>query len=72
MVNSGHAEYIDEAQTVVQIYVKPPSKWAFEMYAYMENNGVLNQVFTVYELHAGDEMTDASRFYTLFLEKKKR
>ncbi|EQC29519.1 hypothetical protein SDRG_12768 [Saprolegnia diclina VS20] len=62
IVRCGNGEWEDDTHTRCRIFWKSPAEWAAEIYAFAQDNGMLNNVYTLYELHAGDE-TEGASFY---------
>lgn len=61
LIQTGHAEW-EDAQTRARckLYWKKPQLWAAEIYQFASQRGMINNVYTVHELHSGEETTGAS------------
>ncbi|OQR85904.1 condensin complex subunit, partial [Thraustotheca clavata] len=64
LVRCGNAEWEDDTHTRCRIFWKSPAEWAAEIYEYVQQHSMINNVYTIYELHAGEETQDSS-FYGL-------
>lgn len=62
LVSLGNAEWEDSAHTRCRIIWKTAETLAGEIYSWASNNGFLDNIFTIFELVAGDEHQD-SGFY---------
>ncbi|ETW09739.1 hypothetical protein H310_00228 [Aphanomyces invadans] len=60
LVRCGNAEWEDDTHTRLRIFWKPPAEWAAEIYTFANDRGMINNVYTVYELHSGEETEGAS------------
>lgn len=56
LIRTGHAEWEDDTQQRCRVFWKHPSAWAAELYDLAQARGMLNNVYTVYELHSGEDM----------------
>ncbi|KAG9413031.1 Vacuolar protein-sorting-associated protein 25 [Aphanomyces cochlioides] len=64
LVRCGNAEWEDDTHTRLRVFWKPPAEWAAEIYTFATDRGMINNVYTLYELHSGEETKGAS-FYGL-------
>ena len=56
-VAHGHGEWQDEStKTVCRILWRKPDQLAADIYAWAQQNGLINAVCTVYELHSGEDV----------------
>ena len=55
----GNAEWEDSERTSLRIIWKTPEAFAGEVYSWAVRNDLINTVFTVYELHSGEEYQDS-------------
>ncbi|CAK4609075.1 unnamed protein product, partial [Aphanomyces euteiches] len=62
LVRCGNAEWEDDTHTRLRVFWKPPAEWAAEIYTFATDRGMINNVYTLYELHSGEETKGAS-FY---------
>jgi len=56
----GHAEWDDAKQTQCTVSYKTFGDWAEVLYTWAQQNSYINQISTIYELHAGEESTGAA------------
>ena len=59
MLFVGNAEWDDIGHTTLRILLKSPEQLASEIYNWASKVQILGTVFTVYELHSGDEHEDS-------------
>ncbi|KAE9034856.1 hypothetical protein PR002_g7897 [Phytophthora rubi] len=55
LIRCGHGRWEDDTRTRCRIMWKKPVEWAAEIYDFAKEHGMLGNVFTVYELYAGEE-----------------
>ncbi|KAG2986849.1 hypothetical protein PC120_g23747 [Phytophthora cactorum] len=55
LIRCGHGRWEDDTKTRCRIMWKKPAEWAIEIYDFAKEHGMLGNVFTVYELYAGEE-----------------
>ncbi|KUF94802.1 Vacuolar protein-sorting-associated protein 25 [Phytophthora nicotianae] len=60
LIRCGHGRWEDDTKTRCRIMWKKPAEWAAEIYDFVggmlaKEHGMLGNVFTVYELYAGEE-----------------
>ena len=61
LVQSGHAEWeTPDGRLRCKLYWKRPHLWAAEIYQCATERGMIDNVYTVYELHSGEETAGAS------------
>ncbi|TDH73528.1 hypothetical protein CCR75_007656 [Bremia lactucae] len=60
LISCGHGRWEDESKTRCRIMWKKPVEWAAEIYDFAKANGMLGNVFTIYELYAGEETLGSS------------
>lgn len=60
LVAHGHGEWQDTAHTVCRILWRKPEELATDIYQWAQNNGYINAVCTVYELHSGEDVNGMS------------
>ena len=63
LVASGHAEWKDEARTTCFVMWRSPQEIAASLLDFVRKNGMAGQVYTVYDLHSGDELTATADFH---------
>ena len=64
MIKSGNAEWEENhTKACLRIIWKKPETLAGEIYNWACNSEILGTVFTVYELHSGEENLDSGSFY---------
>ena len=61
MIKKGNAEWDDDAHTRVRLIQKSTETLAGEIYTWMQSKGLMGSVYTVYELHAGEEYRNTGR-----------
>ncbi|CAM9213413.1 unnamed protein product [Ectocarpus fasciculatus] len=59
LIASENAAWEDSAHTIARVMWKTPDTIAAEVYNWACQNDYLNTIFTVFELHSGDEHTDS-------------
>ena len=64
LINAGYAEWEDDSHARIRVMWRRPVDWAAIIYDYACDNAMVGNVYTVYELHSGDDTTDA-QFYRL-------
>jgi len=62
LARGGFGEWEDDTRARVRLMWRRPADWAAIVYDYAVANGMVGSVFTVVELHSGDETTGAA-FY---------
>lgn len=55
LIRCGNGAWEDETKTRCRIMWKKPTEWAAEIYDFAKERGMIGNVFTVYELYAGEE-----------------
>ena len=60
-VRHGHGEWVDDRRgggekTLCRILWRPPEQLAADIYVWAQQNGYLNSVCTLYELHSGEDV----------------
>lgn len=55
-VKHGHGEWQDDKRTVCRILWRKPEQLATDIYTWAQQNGFINAVCTVYELHSGEDV----------------
>ena len=61
----GHGEWLDTTddgnkEASMRIFWKQPEQIANDIFVWAEQNGYINSIVTVYELHSGDDTNDSS------------
>ena len=64
LIGAGYAEWEDDSHARIRVMWRRPADWAAIIYDYACDNAMVGNVYTVYELHSGDDTTDA-QFYRL-------
>jgi ESCRT-II complex subunit VPS25 len=59
IVTKGNAEWEDSNQTSLRIIWKTPESLAGEVYNWAVKQDLMGTVFTIFELHAGEEHQDS-------------
>lgn len=59
LINAGNAEWEDGLRTNLRIVWKSPSVLAAEIYGWAVQAGEIGTVFTIYELHSGEDTQDS-------------
>lgn len=62
LISTGNGEWEDTSQTRLRIILKSPESLAVDVYNWAKRNDFIGTVFTVYELHSGEDHSD-SGFY---------
>nr|CCA18081.1 conserved hypothetical protein [Albugo laibachii Nc14] len=62
LIQCGNAMWEDISQTRCRVMWKKPTEWAVELYDFVKDRGMLGEIYTVYELYAGEE-TLGSQFH---------
>ncbi|RYY82737.1 hypothetical protein EON63_12760 [archaeon] len=57
----GNAEWEDQNRSTLLIMWKSPEVLGNEIYEWASKTDILGTVFTIYELHSGDEYMDSGR-----------
>ncbi|TYZ63531.1 hypothetical protein PybrP1_010171 [[Pythium] brassicae (nom. inval.)] len=60
LIRCGNGSWEDDTRTRCRIMWKKPAEWAAEIYDFARERGMLGNVFTVYELYAGEETLGSS------------
>ncbi|KAG7339633.1 ESCRT-II complex subunit [Nitzschia inconspicua] len=60
LVQHGHAEWLDEAQTTCRILWRKPEELATDIYQWATVSGHIGSVCTLYELHSGEDVNGMS------------
>ncbi|DAZ93926.1 TPA: hypothetical protein N0F65_008869 [Lagenidium giganteum] len=60
LIRCGNGSWEDDTHTRCRIMWKKPSEWAAEIYDFAREHGMIGNVFTVYELYAGEETQGSS------------
>ncbi|TFJ81742.1 hypothetical protein NSK_006991 [Nannochloropsis salina CCMP1776] len=63
LVTSGHAEWKDDSRTTALVLWRSPQEVAASILTFIRDNGMAGNVYTVYELRAGDEITVGADFH---------
>lgn len=63
LVASGHAEWKDESKTTAFVVWRSPQEIATSVLEFVRKNGMAGNVYTVYDLHSGDDMTAGADFH---------
>ncbi len=63
LVASGHAEWKDESKTTAFVMWRSPQEIATSVLEFVRKNGMAGNVYTVYDLHSGDDMTAGADFH---------
>ncbi|CAM9464990.1 unnamed protein product [Phaeothamnion confervicola] len=64
LIRGGHAEWQDASKTRMVLFFQSPAETASKLYEWVRKQGRIGEVFTVYELHQGDEMEGTDFFGT--------
>lgn len=56
LIRSGHAEWNDSAKSMVTLMWHSADEIAAKLFDYARKHDMIGNVFTVYELHQGDEV----------------
>lgn len=56
LVRTGHAEWNDAGKSMVTLMWHSADEIAAKLFAYVQKHDMIGNVFTVYELHQGDEV----------------
>eukprot|EP00937_MAST-01D_sp_MAST-1D-sp2_P003046 g3046.t1 len=59
LVAHGYAEWEDATHARVRLMWRKAAEWAAQIYDYAVENGMIGNVYTVYELHSGDDTVGA-------------
>jgi ESCRT-II complex subunit VPS25 len=59
LIEQGNGEWLDGTRTILRLIWKTPEALAAEVYAWGRESDVLGTVFTVYELHSGEDNQDS-------------
>lgn len=65
LIKAGNAEWEDNLKTSLRIIWKTPEALSGEIYDWARKSALLGQVFTIYELHSGDDEdghTDSGKY----------
>ncbi|KAF4029896.1 ESCRT-II complex subunit [Phytophthora infestans] len=60
LIRCGHGRWEDDTKMRCRIMWKKPAEWAVEIYDFAKEHGMVGNVFTVYELYAGEETLDTN------------
>lgn len=63
LVASGHAEWKDEFKTAALVMWRSPQEIAVSVLDFVRRNGMAGNVYTVYDLNSGDEITASADFH---------
>jgi ESCRT-II complex subunit VPS25 len=70
LVEAGNGEWEDSAHTVLRVMLQSAEQLANEVYRWASTKEILGTVYTMYELHSGDEYQDSGQclfsFHSLF------
>ena len=67
LVTAGNGEWEDAGHTTLRVLLKSPEQLANEIYRWASGAEVLGTVYTMYELHSGDEYIDSGKDSNLSL-----
>eukprot|EP00753_Platysulcus_tardus_P005423 PLAT13297.1.p1 GENE.PLAT13297.1~~PLAT13297.1.p1 ORF type:complete len:185 (+),score=79.27 PLAT13297.1:14-568(+) len=59
VVASGRGEWEDERKERMRVLYRTHSEWAALLFDWVREKGMVGSVYTVYELHSGEEYADA-------------
>ncbi|CAM9550504.1 unnamed protein product [Choristocarpus tenellus] len=62
LIRTGHAEWKDSGKSIVTLMWQSPDEIAGKLYDFARRNGMIGSVFTVYELHQGDDVQGTEFF----------
>lgn len=63
LVGSGHAEWKDDSKTTAFIMWRSPQEIATSILDFVRKNNMAGSIYTVYDLHSGDETTEGADFH---------